>query len=193
LAYYPNWYYYAPSRRYYPPSWTSNAQNDSGTEGGKIDGRSFTFYFKSLGALQNAWIVVASGRFNAHVVMSRIPINKEILETVTKVGHSITAIFALVISYKYSPDDKTHKKLEHLHETLFNLIASLQDTPGLDDELQILFSAFTNFQTNFSLWSPCISAKHMLLYTDFVLLNAKMEIMTAKMNEVCLTMKSKPD
>jgi hypothetical protein len=196
-AYYPNWCYYAPSRRYYPPSWATNAQNDPGTdtEGAKIDERSFTLYFKSLGALQNAWIVVVSGRLKkkARVVTSRIPVNKDILETVANVGQSITAIFALVISYKYSPYDKTHKKLDHLHAKLSSFIVSLQDAPGLDGELQIIFSAFTNFQINFNQWTPCISAMHLLLFDNFVKLNAEMESMIANMYTACMSMKAKSD
>jgi hypothetical protein len=176
---------------YNPP----NAANDptdlpAVSERVKIDERLFTFYFKSLAALQNAWIVAVLGICKAPFACR---INKDILETVANVGRSVTAISALLMYYRYSAYDKTHEKLDLLQGKIANFISSLQDLPGFNDELTVLCSALTNFQAHFSLWTPRINTKHMLLHNNFIKANAKMKTMIANMDTAWMAMKAKTD
>jgi hypothetical protein len=188
-----NWSYYALNGAYYPPNNAFNdllADTSLKTERVKLDVKSFTYYFKSIGALQNAWIVVALDLMEGS---GTFLISKEILESVANVGHSIYEIFAYVIINQYSCNDETHGEFDDMHAKLCVFSLSLQDVPSLNEELQILFSALTNFHANFNQWTPCISSEHMLLYHNFVKLDKKMKKMIAKLDTAWKAMKSKMD
>jgi hypothetical protein len=191
-AYYPmNWMYHAPNETYYPPDTVNNALNvlTSGTELIKLDERPFANYFKSLGALQNAWMVVVPDLLKAP---AKSRWNQEVLETMVNVGHSITAIFAVVINYQFSVHEY-RKELDHLHTKIADFIVTLQEVPGVDDELKLLVLALQNFRIYFDQWTPTINANHMLLYTNFVKSNAKMGKIIASMDMACVTRKAKTD
>jgi hypothetical protein len=189
-----NWRYYAPSRTFYPSSRTNNpptcADLSAKTVSVQIDEKLFTHYFNSLGALQNAWIVVVSDILKTPTTFH---MNKDSLETLTNVGRSITAIFALLINYRNSAHDKSHEKLERLHEMITNFTLSLHDVTVCEDVLKLLLMALTNFQANTNLWTPCISATQMLLSKNFVMSHAKMSALITKMVKTWNAMKAKTD
>jgi hypothetical protein len=169
---------------YYPPSGSNSALTELPTDSEqvKIVKNLFIRYFNSLGALQNAWIVVVLDVFKAPSMYWWL--NKETFEMVANVGNvgrSITATFALVINYRYSDDDKTHKKLNDLHKQIADCIVRLNHMPGVKNELTLLFW-LTNFQAHFNHWTPCISAQQMLLYYNFVKSNAKLNELIPKLD-----------
>jgi hypothetical protein len=76
---------------YYPPSEANNALTEFPTDSEHvlIDEQLFTRFFNSLGALQNAWIVVVSNILKAPCT-SRF--DTDIFETVASLGRSIVEI-----------------------------------------------------------------------------------------------------
>jgi hypothetical protein len=154
-----NWGYYAPTRTCYPPSRANNNAHDdliADTEQVNIDVRALTYYFNSLGALQNAWIAYVNAMIEAPVTSW---INKDILETASNMGHSITAIFNLLKFYRFSDQDKTHRTFKQMHATITNALVRLEDVPAFNDQINILIAALRNFQTSFNRCPPLYQCK----------------------------------
>jgi hypothetical protein len=81
-----------------------------------------------------------------------------------------------------------------MHAQMIDSILRLRNVPGFDQELKILFSAFTNFTRNFNLWTPCIPGTICRAFEEcFLKLHKDIENMIAKMNSALMAMKAKTD